>query len=41
MPPSPPIIYNASDAEVSSEIGPYVEGSNVLLKCRVRGGKLR
>lgn len=39
VPPSSPIIYDGSDEEVVSAIGPLVEGSDVLLKCRVRGGK--
>ncbi|ODM97669.1 Nephrin, partial [Orchesella cincta] len=39
VPPTPPIIYDDLGREISSVVGPYVEGSDVILKCAVSGGK--
>ena len=39
VPPSLPVIYDGSGAEILSTVGPYIEGSDVLLTCRVSGGK--
>lgn len=39
MPPTPPIIYDDLGREISSLVGPYMEGSDVILKCAVGGGK--
>jgi hypothetical protein len=39
VPPSTPVIYDDFGQEISSVLGPYTEGSDVRLSCRVAGGK--
>ncbi|XP_039282695.1 synaptogenesis protein syg-2 [Nilaparvata lugens] len=39
VPPEYPLVMDAFSKTVNSTLGPYVEGSNVTLTCRVTGGK--
>ena len=38
VPPTPPLIYDVHDIQLSSVVGPFHIGDNLTLKCRVRGG---
>ncbi|XP_014219044.1 protein turtle homolog B [Copidosoma floridanum] len=40
-PPSKPVIYDAQGREVQGTGGPFLEGYDLLLTCRVAGGKPR
>ena len=40
MPPTPPLIYDVHDIQLSSVVGPFHIGDNITLKCRVRGGEI-
>jgi len=39
VPPSPPLIYDDHDIQLTSVVGPLHTGSNITLKCRARGGQ--
>lgn len=39
VPPSPPVIYDVHDIQLTSVVGPFHIGSNITLKCRARGGQ--
>lgn len=40
VPPQKIIILDESGIERTSVVGPYSEGSNLLLRCDVYGGKI-
>ncbi|XP_049961907.1 hemicentin-2 [Schistocerca serialis cubense] len=41
VPPSPPAIFDSNDREVSAIAGPFLEGYDLFLACKVHGGRPR